>query len=57
MITRETKHTKFSIKPLNTIVSSAFSEKEFFANVRHFEVIAVEKDFHTRELLKPAVKS
>ena len=51
MITRDTKLTKFTIKPLGTIVSSAFGAEEFFANVRHFEVIAVEEDFHTRELL------
>ena len=50
MITRDTKLTKFTIKPLGTIVSSAFCAEEFFANVRHFEVIAVEKDFHSREL-------
>ena len=56
MTTRDTKLAKFTIKPLGTIESSAFIEEEFFANVRHFEVIAVENDFHTRELLKLAVK-
>ena len=50
MITRDTKLTKFTIKSLGTIVSSAFGAEEFFANVRHFKVIAIEKDFHTREL-------
>ena len=58
MITRDTKLTKFTIKPLDTIVSSAFGAEELFANVRHFEVIAIEKDLHTRELvLKLAFKS
>ena len=57
MITRDTKLTKFTIKPLDTIVSSAFGAEELFANVRHFEVIAVEKDLHTRKLLKLVVKS
>ena len=50
MITTDTKLTKFTIKPLDTIVSSAFGAEELFANVRHFEVIAVEKDLHTWEL-------
>ena len=58
MITTDTKLTKFTIKPLDTIVSSAFGAEELFANVRHFEVIAVEKDLHTWELvLKKLVKS
>ena len=60
MATRDTKLrlTKFTVKPLGAIVSSAFGAEELFANVRHFEVIAVEKDLHTRELvLKLAVKS
>ena len=51
MITTDTKLTKFTIKPLDTIVSSAFGAEELFANVRRFEVIAVEKDLHTRELV------
>ena len=50
MVTRDTKLTKFTIKSLGTIVSSAFGAAEFLANVRHVEVIAVKKDFHTREL-------
>ena len=57
MITRDTKLTKPTIKPLDTIETSAFGAEELFANVRHFEVIAVEKDLHTRELLKLAVES
>ena len=57
MITRDTKLTKFAIKPLDTIESSAFGAEELFANVRYFEVIAVEKDLYTRELIKLAVKS
>ena len=58
MITRDTKLTKFTIKPLDTIVFSAFGAEEFFANVRGFEVIAVKNDLHARELvLKLAVKS
>ena len=51
MITTDTKLTKFTIKPLDTIVSSAFGAEELFANVRRFEVIAVENDLHTRELV------
>ena len=54
---RDTTLTKFTIKLLDTIESFAFGVEELFANVRHFEVIAVEKDLHTRELLKLAVKS
>ena len=60
MATRDTKLrlTKFTVKPLGAIVSSAFGAEELFTNVRHFEVIAVEKNLHTRELvLKLAVKS
>ena len=56
-IISDIKLTKFTIKPLGTIVSSAFGAEEFFANVRHFEVIAVEKDLYAWELLKLAVKS
>ena len=56
MKTGDTEPTKFIVKLLGAIVSSALGADELFANVRHIEVIAIEKDLHARELLKLAVK-
>ena len=56
MITGDTELTKFFVKLLGAIGSLALGADELFANVRHFEVIAIQKDLHTRELLKLTVK-
>jgi len=57
MIAGDTKLTKFFVKPIDSIVTSALGIPEIFANVRHLEVITIEKDLDTRELSKPAVNT
>ncbi len=57
MVAGDTELTKFFVKPIDSIVSSALGIPEFSANVRHLEVIAIEKDLYARELSKPAVET